>query len=116
PRIVSRRQEFGMDRLLSLEESMRVEIPRFDRAGQIGYYAECILGGLHGLEDGDLAAGFDAEAGWSGDLAAHLGPIARGERERFIEATSLDPALYGERFSSRRGAGLASILKLASVV
>ena len=118
PRIVSRRQEFGMDRLLSLEESVRVEIPGFDRAGQIGYYAECILGGLHGLEVGDLEPRFDPDAGLVRELAAHLGPIAVGERERFIEATSLDAARYGERFSflSRRTSSLTAILALAGVV
>ena len=116
PRILSRRQEFGMDRLLSLEESMRTGIPGFDRAGQIGYYAECVLGGLHGVEVGDLAPQFDADAGWARELAAHLGPIAHGERERFIAATSLDAARYGERFPSRRAPGLASLLELAGVM
>jgi hypothetical protein len=116
PRIVSRRRQFGMERLLSLEESLRVELPGFDRAGQIGYYAECILGGLHGLDVADLAAGFDADAEWTRELAAHLGPIARGERERFLEATSIDAARYGERFSSRRTLGLAALLNLAGVV
>ena len=107
-----------MDRLLSLEESVRVGISGFDRAGQIGYYAECILGGLHGLDVGDLAARFDPDAGWARELAAHLGPIAVGERERFIEATSIDAARYGERFSclARRTPSLTAILELAGVV
>ncbi len=117
PEVVSRRKEFGMDRLLSLDESMRVEIPGFDRAGQIGYYAECILGGLHGLEVGDLAAGFDADAGCARDLAAHLGPIARGERERFLEATSLDAARYGRAvFIASHRRSWRPLLKLAGVV
>jgi hypothetical protein len=118
PRILSRRQEFGMDRLLSLEESLRVEIPGFDRAGQIGYYAECILGGMHGVDVSDLARRFDADAEWARDLAAHLGPLAAGERNRFFEATSLDAARYGERFTAqaRRSARLAALLQLAGVV
>jgi len=118
PRIVSRRQEFGMDRLLSLEESMRVAIPGFDRAGQIGYYAECILGGLHGLDVSDLVPRFDAQQSWTRELAAHLGPIAVGERERFVSATSLDVARYGERFSSppRRSASLSALLDLAGLM
>ncbi len=118
PKVVSRRQQFGMDRLLSLEESIRTEIPGFDRAGQIGYYAECILGGLHGVEVGDLTPQFDPDARWARELATHLGPLAVGERERFIEATSLDAARYGERFSSssRRIASLAALLELAGVV
>jgi hypothetical protein len=114
--IVSRRQEFGMESLLSLEESMRSAMAGFDRAGQIGYYAECILGGLHGLDVGDLLAGLDADARWARELAAHLGPIAHGERERFIEATSLDPARYAERFPARRTASLKALLELAGVV
>jgi len=118
PRIVSRRQEFGMDRLLSLEESMRTEICDFDRAGQVGYYAECILGGLHGLDVGDLAPRFDPDAGLVRELAAHLGPIAVGERDRFIEATSIDVARYRERFSflSRRTSSLTAILELAGII
>jgi hypothetical protein len=116
PKIVSRRKEFAMDRLLRLDESMRVEISGFDHAGQIGYYAECLLGGLHGVDVDDLAAGFDGEADWLRDLAAHLGPIAVGERERFIEATSLDAARYAERFPLNHATSLASLLKLAGVV
>src|SRR5277367_422270 len=116
PAIVSRRREFGMERLLSLDESLRTDLRQFDRAGQIGYYAECILGGLHGLEVGDLAAGFEADAGCARELADHLGPIARGERERFLEATSLDAVGYGERFANRRPPSMAAFLKLAGVV
>jgi len=116
PKVVSRRFQYKMDRLLSLDESMRTEIPGFDRAGQIGYYAECVLGGLHGVDVDDLALGFHADGDWARDLAAHLGPIAAGERERFLEATSLDAAQYGERFSSNRTASLVSLLKLAGVV
>jgi hypothetical protein len=91
-------------------------MPGFDRAGQIGYYAECILGGMHGLEVGDLLAGLNADAGWARELAAHLGPIAHGERERFIEATSLDPARYAERFPTRRTTRLAALLESAGLV
>ena len=118
PAIVSRRQQYKMDRLLSLDESMRTEIPGFDRAGQIGYYAECVLGGLNGVDVSDLASGFDADADWARDLAAHLGPIAAGERERFLEATSIDATRYRERFSFSllRAASLVALLKLAGVV
>lgn len=115
-RIVSRRQQYKMDRLLSLDESMRTELPGFDRAGQIGYYAECVLGGLHGVDVADLAAAFDAEAACVLELAAHLGPIASGERERFLEATSIDAVRYGERFSPNLAASLVALFKLAGVV
>lgn len=115
PAIVSRRREFGMDRLLSLEESMRTAMPGFDRAGQIGYYAECVLGGLHGLGVSDLVSEFDADELWARELAAHLGPIAQRERERFIEATSLDAARYRERFPSHDNLSLAALLELSRV-
>jgi hypothetical protein len=112
--IVSRRREFGMDRLLSLQESICVELPGFDRAGQIGYFAECILGGLHGVDVDDLA-NFEAGAVWVHELAAHLGPISDGERTRFLAATSLDAALYGERFRPRDRSRLAALLALSRV-
>ena len=117
PRIVSRRRQFGMDRLLSLEESMRAEMPGFERAGQIAYFAECMLGVLHGLGVGDLAPGLDPSGELIRELAAHLGPIAAGERDRFIEATSLDAARYLKRFSFSipRPSSLAAILELAGV-
>jgi hypothetical protein len=115
-KVVSRRYQYKMDRLLSLDESMRTEIPGFDRAGQIGYYAECVLGGLHGVDVGDLAPRFDENAGWARDLAAHLGPIAVGERERFLAATSIDAERYGERFASRRISSVAALLELARVM
>jgi hypothetical protein len=116
PKIASRRQQYKMDRLLSLDESLRTEIPGFDRAGQIGYYAECVLGGLHGVEVGDLAPQFDENAGWARELAAHLGPIATGERERFLAATSIDAVRYSARFSSRPTSSVAALLELARVM
>ncbi len=112
-RISSRRQEFRMDRLLSLEEALLLEVPDFDRAGQIGYYAECLLGGLHGVSVGDLVARFDPGADWARELADHFGRVAIGERARFIEATSLDHARYEGRFHPRYES-LAALLKLAS--
>lgn len=115
-KVVSRRQQYKMDRLLTLDESMRTELPGFDRSGQIGYYAECVLGGLHGVDVDDLAPQLDEKAEWARELAAHLGPIASGERERFLEATSIDAVQYGERFSRNRVASIAALLKLAGVV
>ena len=113
-RIPSRRQELGMDRLLSLEEAIELALSGFDRAGQIGYYAECLLGGLHGVAVGDLADRFDPGADWARELAEHFGRVAVGERARFIEATSLDHARYEDRFNPRHES-LAAILRLASV-
>jgi hypothetical protein len=103
-----------MDRLLSLAEALLLELPGFDRAGQIGYYAECLLGGLHGVAVGDLADRFDPGADWARELAVHFGRVAAGERARFIEATSLDHERYEGRFAGRHES-LAALLKLASV-
>jgi len=114
PRIRSRREELGMDRLLSLEEALGLAIPDFDRAGQIGYYAECILGGLHGVAVGDLTSRFDPDARWLRELTDHFGRVATGERARFIEATSLDHARYEGRFPTRHES-LDALLKLARV-
>ena len=115
PTIRSRRQQFGMSRLLSLEESTRIAIPGFDRAGQIGYYAECILGGLHGLDVGDLAPAFEPESDWARELAAHLRPITQREQARFLEATSLDASRYSQRFPARDSPILAALLELTRV-
>ena len=115
PAIVSRRRELGIDRLLSLEETLRLELPDFDRAGQIGYYAECLLGGLHGVAVGDLAYRFDPQAEWARELADHFARVAAGERARFIEATSLSDAQYAEKFP-RRHESLAELLNLANGV
>jgi hypothetical protein len=114
PLIVSRRQELGMDRLLSLEEALRIELPDFDRAGQIGYYAECLLGGLHGVAVGDLADRFDPDALWTRELADHFARVAAGERARFLEATSLDQVRYEGRFAARHES-LAALMRLASI-
>ena len=114
PAIVSRRRELGMDRLLSLEKALRIELPDFDRAGQIGYYAECLLGGLHGVAVSDLASRFDPAADWARELEAHFARVATDERARFIEATSLDAARYAGRFPGGHES-LASLLMHAVV-
>ena len=114
PLIPSRRQELGMDRLLSLEEALRIELPDFDRAGQIGYYAECLLGGLHGVAVGDLANRFDLNAESTRELADHFALVSAGERARFLEATSLDQTRYESRFATRHKS-LDALMRLARV-
>jgi len=113
PKIPSVRQEFEIDRLLSLEEALLLEIPNFDRAGQIRYYAECLLGGLHGVAIGDLAKRFDLDAPWTRELADHFARVSAGERARFLEATSLDQIRYEGRFAGRHES-LAALIRLAS--
>lgn len=113
PQVRSRRSEFGMDRQLGIHESLTLELPSFDRAGQLGYFAECLLGGLHGLSVADLAAGFDPEAEWAADLAERFRIGAEGERERFLSATSIDSERYRARFAGRHHESLGPLLKLA---
>src|SRR5260370_22193884 len=84
-RIPSRRQEFGMDRLLSLEEALLLELPYFDPAAQIGYYASCLLGRLHAVSGGDLVARFLPARDWARELPHHLRPRAHRHGARVIE-------------------------------
>ena len=116
PEVISKRREFNMDKLLTLGEALALNHLPMDREGQIGYYAECILGGVHGIAVGDLMASFDAVAPFSADLARHFHRAAEGERARFIRATSLDERRYGDRFGDTPAASLGPLLKLASHV
>jgi hypothetical protein len=104
----SKRNEFGMDRLLTLAEALRVETFELDRDGQVGYYVECLLGGLHGLEIADLFRDLDD------DLAQALHPrfhhVVPGERERFMTATSLDEPRYRGAFGDDPHTALRSLL------
>ena len=108
----SKRNEYGMDRLLTLAEALRVETFELDRDGQVGYYVECLLGGLHGLEIADLFRDLE------GDLAHALHPrfhqVVPGERERFMRATSLDEGRYRGTFGDAPHVGLRSFLGAAS--
>ena len=88
--IISKRREFNMAKLLTCEEALALTHLPMDREGQIGYFAECLLGGVHGVAVGDLMANFDADADWAADLARHFHRAAAGEHERFLRATSLD--------------------------
>lgn len=113
PAVRSRRREFGMDRLLGIHDSLLSAFPAFDRDGQLGYFAECLLGGLHGLSVADLAVGFDSDADWAAELVERFRHGADGERDRFIRATSLDPARYRARFAGPPHPSLGPLLKLA---
>ena len=103
-----------MDKLLTCGEALALSHLPMDREGQIGYFAECLLGGVHGVAVGDLMASFDANAHWAPDLARHFHRAAEGERERFMRATSLDERRYLDRFGTAPAPSLAPLLKLAS--
>ncbi|MHB8380737.1 MAG: hypothetical protein ACYDC3_00145 [Candidatus Binataceae bacterium] len=98
--VISRRREFGVDRMHSLGSALAITALEIDRAGQIGYFAECLMGGLHGLAVGDLMAGFDADSDLARELAEYLRMAAEGEAARFASATSLDARRYHERFGA----------------
>jgi len=112
--VVSRRREFGIDRMHSLGSALGLAALEIDRAGQIGYYAECLMGGLHGLAVGDLMASFDADSQWARELGGCLRKGSDRETERFIAATSLDARRYRQRFAAP-DPSLAPLLKRARV-
>ena len=110
--VISKRREFNMDKLLTLGEALALTHLPMDREGQIGYFAECLLGGIHGVAVGDLMASFDADSAWARDLARHFHRAAQGERERFLRATSISERDYLERFGDAPAPSLAPLLRL----
>jgi hypothetical protein len=100
----SKRNEYGMDRLLTLAEALRVDTFDLDRDGQVGYYVECLLGGFHGLEIADLAR--DLDHGLHQELHPRFNRVVHGERERFMLATSLDESRYRGAFGGTPHASL----------
>jgi hypothetical protein len=112
--VISRRRECGMASLHSLPSALALATLPIDRTGQIGYFAECLLGAMHGLAVGDLTRDFDPESDWARELAGAVARAAERETERFIEATSLDRARYRSRFGAARpDPALAALLTLA---
>jgi len=107
----SKRNEYGMDRLLTLAEALRVETFDLDSDGQVGYYVECLLGGLHGLEIDDLFRDLDADL--ASALHTRFHHVVPGERERFMRATSLDEPRYRGAFGDAPHARLRSFLGAA---
>jgi hypothetical protein len=99
PAVRSKRNELGMDRLLSMREAMEVRSFELDRAGQAGYFAECVLGGMHGLAVDDLMTEVDLETDWGGELMRRFMLAAPGELERFMHASSLDHPRYRAQFT-----------------
>lgn len=111
--VISKRRQFNMAKLLTCGEALALTHPPIDREGQIGYFAECVLGGVHGVAVGDLMASFDANAPWTPDLARHFHRAAQGEHERFLRATSLDERRYLDRFGDAPAPSLAPLLQLS---
>ena len=99
PAVRSKRNELGMERLLTMREAMQVRSFELDRAGQAGYFAECVLGGIHGVAVDDLMDGIDLELEWGGELARHFLLASPREIELFMRAATLDAPGYRARFS-----------------
>jgi hypothetical protein len=98
PAVQSKRSEFGMDRLLGLDEALKLSTLALDRDGQVGYFVECVLGGLHGLGIGDLVEGMSLVGGFGIDLMQRLASAVPLERKLFLQATSLDEDGYRKNF------------------
>jgi hypothetical protein len=109
PAVRSRRNECGMDRLLTLDEALEVKCIELDRAGQLGYFVECVLGGLHGLGVGDLLAGIDLESPTGRELVRMFSAASMDERSRFMMATSLSEEEYRRRFVARPDLSVAPL-------
>jgi len=100
PAVRSKRNEYGMDRLLPLPAALGVDSFKLDHAGQVGYFVECILGGIHGLAVADLAEGLDPASPLGVEVARRVGAALPRERALFMEATSLDDAGYRRAFDA----------------
>ncbi|MGH7837628.1 MAG: hypothetical protein ACREQC_07340 [Candidatus Binataceae bacterium] len=100
PAVRSRRNQCGMDRLLSLPEALALNRPslKLERAGQIGYFVECLLGAVHGLGVRDLVENLAPESALGREVTRRITAAVAGERARFLSATSLDAARYRAAF------------------
>jgi hypothetical protein len=111
PAVRSKRNELGMDRLLTMREAMEITSFTLDREGQAGYFAECILGGIHGLAVDDLMTELELEADWGRELRRRLAHAAPGEPARFLTATSLEQVRYRRQFTGNPNPSLARIIE-----
>ena len=98
PAVRSKRNEFGMDRLLGLDEALKTTMLALDHDGQVGYFVECVLGGLHGLGVGDLVAGLLLAGEFETEFVQRVASAVPLERELFLQATSLDETGYHKNF------------------
>ena len=116
PEVISKRREYGIDRLHNFGSALEITSLELDRPGQIGYFAECLLGGMHGLAMGDLMSGFEPEAPWAADLARRVADVMAVEATHFLDATSLAAESYRARFAVHGpDPSLNALLRLARV-
>ncbi len=98
PAVRSKRNEFGMDRLLGLHDALKITTLALDHDGQVGYFVECVLGGVHGLAVADLVAGLPLADEFGEDFARRVAATLPLEHELFLAATSLDETRYRMAF------------------
>ena len=115
PTVRSRRSECGIERVMTLKQALAWKGLEIDRAGQLGYFLECILGGAHGLWVGDLTTGLDGEAGFYGQLGELLAQSWEAERQHFLTATALTAARYRATFGTIIESGLGCLLEIAKL-
>jgi hypothetical protein len=110
PAVRSRRSLCGIDRLMTLEQALAFERLEIERAGQLGYFLECILGGVHGLFVGDLLTGLDGAAA---QLTQLLEQGLADEHRHFLDATALSAARYREIFGNISHSGMQPLFALS---
>lgn len=115
PAVTSRRREFGIENLVTLSQALGLRQLQLDRQGQIAYWAECILGGMHGIGVADLMADYDVASEWGHELAQYFWRASEREHRNFLAATSLDEATYLERFGDDLAPSLVPLLSLAAI-
>ncbi|MGH7916718.1 MAG: hypothetical protein ACREQE_04560 [Candidatus Binataceae bacterium] len=113
PAVRSKRNECGMDRLLSLAEALAVTTLNLDHAGQIGYFVECALGGCHGLRVSDLLAELELPRTHREELKSAMRVAYAGERELFLRATGLTADRYTKAFGAPSALMAALLTSLA---
>ncbi|HKV53949.1 MAG TPA: hypothetical protein VJN94_04835 [Candidatus Binataceae bacterium] len=99
PAVRSKRNEFGMDRLLRIHEALKVTALDLDHDGQVGYFVECVLGGAHGLAIEDLVEGLRVGEEPGDKLACRVADALPLEHHLFLQATSLDELRYRRAFA-----------------
>lgn len=94
--VISVRERTGVTRAMTLAEAW----VRKPNQGQMEYFISCLLGGIHGINVGDLIRGLDGDPALEELLAAGLAIQAREEVPRFLRATKLSPEAYREVFGT----------------
>jgi hypothetical protein len=115
PEVISWRRHYGIERVMALGDALAVTKFEIDRAGQFEYIAECLLGGFHGIDVGDLIEPFDLTTEAARELLVRIARAVEGEAALFAAATSLDAIGYRSRFEGAPIESFARLLSLAKL-